>query len=77
MAREAAVAAEHHVRTGRSILADVVERELAGPRVLAAGDAFFGCVPWFARYAYEVLVLLRQPVGRSLISMTWRVGRWR
>jgi UDPglucose--hexose-1-phosphate uridylyltransferase len=63
MAREAEVAADHP-----SVLADVVERELAGPRVVSEGDAFFACVPWFARYAYEVLVLPRAPVT-SLVDL--------
>ena len=62
MAREAEVAAEHHERTGRSLLADVVERELAGPRVITKCDDFIACVPWFARYAYEVHILPRTPV---------------
>ena len=66
--REAEVAAEHHRATGRSILADVVERELAGPRVLDANDRFFSVVPWFARYAYEVHVLPRRPVT-SLVDL--------
>ena len=35
----------------------MVERELAGPRVVSEGEHFFACVPWFAWYAYEVLVL--------------------
>ena len=68
MAREAEVAADHHVRTGRSLLADVVERELAGPRVIDEGEHFFACVPWFARLAYEVLVLPRRPVA-SLVDL--------
>jgi UDPglucose--hexose-1-phosphate uridylyltransferase len=57
MAREAEVAAEHHARTGRDLLADVVARELASERVVVAGEHFSACVPWFARYAYEVHVL--------------------
>jgi UDPglucose--hexose-1-phosphate uridylyltransferase len=68
MAREAEVAAEHHRRTGRSILADVVERELAGPRIVSEGEHFVACVPWFARYAYEVHVLPRRPVT-SLVDL--------
>ena len=35
MAREAEVAADHHRRSGRSLLAEVAERELAGPRVIS------------------------------------------
>jgi UDPglucose--hexose-1-phosphate uridylyltransferase len=60
--REDQVATEHFAATGRELLADVVERELAGGRVLDANARFFACVPWFARYAYEVLVLPRKPV---------------
>jgi UDPglucose--hexose-1-phosphate uridylyltransferase len=66
--REAEVAAEHFEATGRDLLADVVERELVGGRVLDADDSYFACVPWFARYAYEVLVLPREPVT-SLIEL--------
>lgn len=62
MAREAEVAAAHHATTGRSIVADVVERELASARVIASGEHFFATVPWFARYAYEVHVLPRRPI---------------
>jgi len=66
--REAEVAAEHHRRTGRAIVADVVERELASARVVSEGDVYFACVPWFARYAYEVHVLPREPVA-SLVDL--------
>jgi UDPglucose--hexose-1-phosphate uridylyltransferase len=66
--REAEVARAHFAATGREVLADVIERELAGGRVLDTGERFFACVPWFARYAYEVLVLPRAPVT-SLIEL--------
>ncbi len=66
MAREAEVAAEHRQRTGRSLLQDVIARETAGPRVVSSGEHFFACVPWFAQYAYEVLVLPRRPVASLL-----------
>jgi UDPglucose--hexose-1-phosphate uridylyltransferase len=66
--REAQVAAAHHARTGRAIVADVVERELAGPRVISESEHYFACVPWFARYAYEVHVLPRRPVS-SLVDL--------
>jgi UDPglucose--hexose-1-phosphate uridylyltransferase len=62
-AREARVAAEYFERTGRSLLEDVVAREVHGPRVVAEGPDAFACVPWFARYAYEVLVLPKTPVS--------------
>jgi UDPglucose--hexose-1-phosphate uridylyltransferase len=60
--REDDVATAHFAATGRELLADVVARELTGGRMLDGNDRFFACVPWFARYAYEVLVLPRQPV---------------
>lgn len=68
IAREAEVAAAYHRRTGRSLLADVAQRELDGPRVVSEGEQFFACVPWFARYAYEVFVLPRRP-ATSLIDL--------
>ena len=68
MEREADVAAGHFRRTGRSIVTDVVEREERGPRVVSDGSRFFACVPWFARFAYEVLVLPRRPAS-SLIEL--------
>jgi UDPglucose--hexose-1-phosphate uridylyltransferase len=68
MAREAEVAAGYHDTTGRSLLADVVARESAGPRVVSEGEHFFACVPWFARYAYEVHVLPRHPAA-SLVDL--------
>ena len=68
MDREAEVACEHHRRTGRPLLAEVIERELEGPRVISEGEHFFACVPWFAQYAYEVHVLPRQPVT-SLVDL--------
>jgi len=66
--REAEVAADHHRRTGRELLTDVVDRELAGPRVIESAEYFFACVPWFARYAYEVHVLPRRP-ATSLLDL--------
>ena len=66
--REAEVATAHFAATGRELLTDVVERESSTGRVLDANDHFFACVPWFARYAYEVLVLPRRPVT-SLVDL--------
>jgi UDPglucose--hexose-1-phosphate uridylyltransferase len=68
MEREAEVARDHFSRTGRAILEDVVNREAGGTRLVAEGDDFFACVPWFAQFAYEVLVLPRQPAS-SLVDL--------
>lgn len=54
--RERAAADRYYQRTGGSLLEAVIERERDSPRVIAANDDFFACVPRFARYAYEVLV---------------------
>ena len=61
--REDRVAVEHAERTGRSLLLDVLAREADGARQVAANDSFVACIPWFARYAYEVLILPRRPVA--------------
>jgi UDPglucose--hexose-1-phosphate uridylyltransferase len=68
MAREAEVACEYHARTGRDVLADVVRREERGGRVVSEGEHFFACVPWFAQFAYEVVILPRQPAS-SLVDL--------
>jgi UDPglucose--hexose-1-phosphate uridylyltransferase len=74
MGREAEVAAEHYERTGQLVLVEVARRELAGPRVVSEGEHFFACVPWFARYAYEVHVLPRRAVA-SLVDLDDREVR--
>ncbi len=66
--REAEVADAHFEHTGRELLTDVVERESTGGRVLDGNDRFFACVPWFARYAYEVHVIPRLPMT-SLVDL--------
>jgi UDPglucose--hexose-1-phosphate uridylyltransferase len=68
IARESDVAAEHFARTDHDLVVDVVDRELASDRVLDADDHFVACVPWFARYAYEVHVLPRRQ-ATSLVDL--------
>jgi UDPglucose--hexose-1-phosphate uridylyltransferase len=68
-AREAESGRNFFRRTGRLLGQEVLRRETAGPRVVAESDAFLACVPWFARYAYEVLVLPKRP-GASLADLT-------
>ena len=68
MAREAEVARDYERRTGRSLLAEVVEREVDGPRIISEGEHFLACVPWFAQYSYEVHILPRRPVA-SLVDL--------
>lgn len=54
--RERDAANRYYLRTGESLLEEVIRRERNTQRVLFSNDDFFACVPWFARYAYEVLV---------------------
>ncbi len=69
IAREAEVARRHFAQSGRPIGPDILAREAAGPRVVAQNDSFLACVPWFARYAYEIFILPKRPVA-SLADLT-------
>jgi len=63
-AREVASSRRYYAQTGgRFIGQAVLQRELAGPRVIAQNAHFVACVPWFARYAYEVFILPRRQVA--------------
>lgn len=68
-AREVASSRKFFAETGGLIGQEILRRELAGPRVIAANESFAACVPWFARYAYEVFILPRRPVS-SLAGLT-------
>jgi UDPglucose--hexose-1-phosphate uridylyltransferase len=61
-AREVETSREHWERTGRCLGMDVFDRESSGSRIICRNDSFIACVPWFARYAYEVFVLPSRPV---------------
>lgn len=55
----------HHDTTGRVLLLDVLERELAsGDRVVVEGPHFVAIVPWWAQWPYETMVLPRRHVPR-------------
>lgn len=60
--RQVETSRHHFERTGRMLGMDILERELAGPRIITQNPAFVACVPWFARYAYEVFILPRRPM---------------
>ncbi len=68
-AREAESARKFFKKTGRLLGEEILARELAGPRVIARNGAWVACVPWFARYAYEVYILPRRAVP-SLAALT-------
>ena len=68
-AREVASSRKFYQQTGRTLGAEILARELAGPRVIAENAGFVACVPWFARYAYEVYIAPRRAVA-SLADLT-------
>jgi len=55
--REQAAAAEHHARTRRCLVCDIVRDEIAcAARIVAADEGFVAYVPFAARVPYEVHV---------------------
>lgn len=63
--------AGHHYlkKNGRPLGLEVVAREVSSPRLIGENKHFIACVPWFARYAYEVLILPKRAVT-SLAGLT-------
>jgi len=62
--REVASSRRYFAQTGGGFIGqEILRRELAGPRVIGENVHFVACVPWFARYAYEVFILPRRQVA--------------
>ncbi len=61
--REVASSRRRHEEKGDFLGQEILQRELAGPRIIAENESFVACVPWFARYAYEVFILPRRQVS--------------
>ena len=61
--REVASGERFFKATGRYLGQEILAREAAGPRVIAQNDGWLACVPWFARYAYEVFILPKRQVS--------------
>jgi len=54
MATELAQSRANYERTGRCLMCDLREREMAdGRRIVGSGEAFVAYVPFFARWPYE------------------------
>jgi UDPglucose--hexose-1-phosphate uridylyltransferase len=68
-AREVESARRFFAAHGRPLGQEILGREAAGPRVVAQDEAWLACVPWFARYAYEVFILPKRAVT-SLLDLT-------
>jgi UDPglucose--hexose-1-phosphate uridylyltransferase len=69
IAREVENSCAYFERTGRPIGQEIRRREAESSRVICENDSFLACVPWFARYAYEVLILPKRQVS-SLVELT-------
>ena len=61
--RAVANAAQYRERHGRNLFEDLVESELAGPRVVIDGGQWVGFVPFAARWPYEVHLYPRRRVA--------------
>lgn len=46
----------------------ILRREANGPRIVCENEYFLACVPWFARYAYEVFILPKRQMA-SLVDL--------
>jgi UDPglucose--hexose-1-phosphate uridylyltransferase len=58
-----------HQATGHHLGPEILQRETQGGRVICQNESFVACIPWFARYAYEVYVFPREPVA-SLAALS-------
>lgn len=63
-AREDAAQRAHHARTGHRLLLDCVDRESAGPRVVAETADWLAGVPFWAAWPFETLVTPKRPAAR-------------
>ncbi len=53
----------YYEETGGFLGQEILRREAGGPRVICQNDSFLACVPWFARYAYEVYILPKRQIS--------------
>lgn len=67
--REVQSSRRFHEKTKRFLLEAIVEREMNSARVICQNEHFLACVPWFARYAYEVHVYPKQQAA-SLAALS-------
>lgn len=69
-AREAECMGSYHARTGNSLLADYLSRELAlRERIVCENDGFVALVPFWAVWPFETIVIARRPVS-TLLDLT-------
>ncbi len=63
-AREDATQRRYLEATGRPLLADVIEQESGGPRVVVEDEDWLIIVPFWAAWPFETLVLPKRPAHR-------------
>ena len=61
--REVVSSSNYFRKTGQLLGQAIWQREAESPRVISQNRHFLACVPWFARYAYEVYILPKQPTA--------------
>ena len=62
-AREVETSRTFFERTGKLLGQEILRHEAASGRVICENESFLACVPWFARYAYEVFILPKRPAA--------------
>jgi UDPglucose--hexose-1-phosphate uridylyltransferase len=60
---ESAAQLDYFTTHGRTLLADYLAEENAGPRIVCANDHFVALVPFWAVWPFETLILPTQPLG--------------
>jgi UDPglucose--hexose-1-phosphate uridylyltransferase len=63
-AREHVTQKRHFEATGRALLADYVEQEVGGPRVVVENEEWLVVVPFWAAWPFETLILPKHPAAR-------------
>ena len=63
-AREDTTQRRHHERTGRRLLADYVQQETGGPRVVVEDEDWLVVVPFWAAWPFETLIVPKTPAQR-------------
>jgi UDPglucose--hexose-1-phosphate uridylyltransferase len=62
--REDRAQRHHRLRTGRSLLLDIVAQESGGERVVEASEEWLAIVPFWAVWPFETLLVPRRPAAR-------------
>lgn len=62
-AREVANSREYFQKTGKFLGQAIAQSESRAGRVVCENSGFVACVPWFARYAYEIFILPKRPAA--------------